>query len=247
MRNGSVHLDVETLERSLHDELEPGREVSIRDHLASCSDCARRLAEAQSQERRLFALLNELDHDPPLSGPGAILENVHRRTARPSLIAACLALLVAGAGIVYAIPGSPVREWVRGILAGDRSETGSAATMGDRGGLSGIAVEPTYPFEIRFTAVQETGRIRVVLASGSDVEVRVEGEPVGLESQADRLVISNLGSRASYEIVVPESAPQVRVRVGSRVVLVKDGEDVRSLVPSDSAGGYLIDLSRGDP
>lgn len=244
MKSSSMHLDVETLERVLHDELEPGREASIGEHLASCMDCARRLAEGRSEERCLFELLSELDHDPPATEPAAILEAARRSTARPWLIAASLALFVAGAGIVYAIPGSPVREWIQGVLGSDPSESPQpVTTQSDHGALSGLAVEPAYPFEIVFTDTQETGRIGVLLTQGQDLEIRVEGAPVGLESRPDRVVISNAGSRSSYEIRVPESAPLVRVRIGSRVVLVKDGEDVRTPAPRDSAGAHIIDMS----
>ena len=61
----STHLDVETLERALDDELETDPRASVERHLATCADCADRLAEARRDEQRLLGLLETIDHDPP--------------------------------------------------------------------------------------------------------------------------------------------------------------------------------------
>ena len=110
----STHLDIETLERALHDELETDPRASVERHLATCADCADRLAEARRDEQRLLGLLETIDHDRRRSTGARSRASPSRRNAR-SLIAASLAFLVIAAGIMYAIPGSPLKSFVESV------------------------------------------------------------------------------------------------------------------------------------
>ncbi len=60
-----MHLDAETLERVLHGELDEARDAAAREHLSSCPICEAALEESRLRERRLFGLLEALDHEPP--------------------------------------------------------------------------------------------------------------------------------------------------------------------------------------
>ena len=71
------------------------------------------------------------------------------------MIAASLAFLVIAAGIMYAIPGSPLKSFVESVFR-DAPEPVAPVTA-DRA-VSGIAVEPADPFEVAFAARQRTGR-----------------------------------------------------------------------------------------
>ncbi|MGH7567247.1 MAG: anti-sigma factor family protein [Gemmatimonadota bacterium] len=242
-----MHLDAETLERVLHGELDSRRDASVRSHLASCRACEARLAESRLQETRLFGLLEDLDHEPPGVDWDAVVPVANPGRKAGSLIAASIALVLAAGGILYALPESPLRGWINGLLIGDdvestEPETGAGAKSGVP--VSGLSVRPAGPFEVVFAAPQEAGAIRVTLVNTGDLEIRVVGAPVKLESGPDRLTVSNAGSRSSYEILVPDSAPSIRVRVGSATVLVKEGDDVRVTVPRGTSGEYLIDLTQ---
>jgi anti-sigma factor RsiW len=244
-----VHLDTETLERLLHDELDPGREAESRRHLEACPDCRELLADEGRREARIFALFEALDHEPSaerLELPASPSAERAPAPTRPAWlrIAASIAFVIAAGGVLYALPGSPLREWIPGPGAdADGRRIGEGQAAGEAGALSGLTVRPDGPYEIAFVAGQSSGRIRVELAPSPDVAVRVVGEPVGLESGPDRLVVSNAGSRASYEIRLPAEGPTIAILLDGRIVFRQQGERVETAAVRDPSGAYLIDLS----
>ena len=245
-----MHLDAESLERLLHGELDPGREAAVRNHLATCPACEARLRESRALEARLFDLLEELDHESPgLDWQGVIHVPTPRRNAGTRIAASIAFLLVAG-GILYALPDSFLRGWIDRLLGGEDVEAPApevrSGTERDAS-VSGLAVRPAGAFEVVFAAPQAVGTIRVTLVGTMDLELRILGAPVELESGPDRLTVSNVDSRSSYELLVPESAPSIRVRVRGEDVFVKDGDMVRTAARRDSAGSYVLDLGGPDP
>lgn len=245
-----MHLDTETLQRLLHDELDPRHEAASRRHLDACPDCRERLADAGRRETRIFGLFEELDHEPTaaqLALPGS--HHAAREPARNRLawyrIAASIAFVIAAGGILYALPGSPLREWISGRGADERGvgEEGAGRSEEVAGALSGLTVRPDGPYEIAFLARQSSGRIRVELTPSGDVQIRVAGEPVGLESGPDRLVVSNAGSSASYEILLPDGGPPIGILLDGRIVFRKQGDRVDTAADLDPSGAYLIELS----
>lgn len=238
-----MHLDDETLQRVLHDELDPDVVPRVRDHLAACPACARRLEDAEREERRVFSLLESLDHEPPAGDPEVILGAASGRERWRSLAAAAVAFLIVAAGLAYAIPGSAVREWVRSALLGDRpaavSETPAAADEP----TAGVSIDPGDSLDVVFGSPQETGTIHVSSSPAGELLLQILGQPPGIRVESHRLRIDNAGSTASYRIEIPASAPRVGVYVGSRRVLVKVGLTVRAEAERDSTGGYVIPLA----
>lgn len=245
-----MHLDTETLERLLHDELDPRREAESRGHLDTCPDCRERLADAGRREARIFGLFEELDHEP--TAAHLALPEGHRAAREPARnrpawyrIAASIAFVIAAGGVLYALPGSPLREWITGPGADERGvgdeEAGRFEEVAEA--LSGLTVRPDGPYEIAFLARQSSGRIRVELTPSRDVQIRVAGEPVGLESGPDRLVVSNARSRSSYEIRLPATGPPIGILLDGRIVFRKHGDRVETAADLDPSGAYLIDLS----
>lgn len=238
-----MHLDTEILERALHGELDPAARATVAEHLASCAACADRLAEAGREERGLFGLLEGLDHEPPPIDWGAVTRESRSGGSARSLIAASVAFLLVATGILYALPGSPLRAWFDTVVREDSETVAPAPVPGDPA-LSGIAVEPADPFEVRFAGFQRTGQVRVTLVPSTRLELRVVGEVVELESGVDRLVVSNEGSTSSYELQVPRGLGSLRVRVGESTVFDKQGGRIRTRLSPDSTGSYVIELSR---
>lgn len=234
-----MHLDAETLERVLHAELEGERDAAAREHLAGCPACEAALEESRLRERRLFGLLEALDHEAPgldweaVEAPGS-----ERRSGL--LVAASIAFVLA-AGILYALPDSPLRSWIdRTGREAPAPEAGDGSV--DAPAVSGVSVLPTAPFEIGFAGGQESGIIRVELADTPEVEIRVLGAPVDLESGPDRVTVANLGSRSNYAIRLPEAGPPVTVRVGDVAVFVKSAAGIETAAPRAESGEYRIDL-----
>lgn len=244
-----MHLDSETLERVLHDELDPALEAAVRRHLQDCRECAARVTEARAREAGIFALLAELDHDPrgaPLrweaQGAEARTGSAWRRVAVAAMV------VVAAGGALYAIPGSPLRQWIADVREGSpAASTEIAGPESLSEAVSGLAVRPAGQYEIAFVARQEAGRIRVTLSASPEVEIRVAGPPVGLESAPERLVVANAGSRSSYEIRLPEAGPAIEIVVAGRPVLRRVGSRVETAAPRDGAGRYLVELAASPP
>jgi hypothetical protein len=238
-----MHLDAETLERVLHGELEEERDAAAREHLAGCPACEAALKESRVRERRLYGLFEALDHEAPgLDWDAVEAPGTGRRGGL--LVAASIAFVLA-AGILYALPDS-WRSWI------DR--TGREALAPEAGGgpvdtpsVSGLSILPTAPFEIGFAGGQESGIIRVELADTPEVEIRVLGPPLDLESGPDRVTVANLGSRSNYAIRLPEAGPPVTVRVGDVAVFVKSGAGIETAAPRAESGEYRIDLAGRGP
>lgn len=239
-----MHLDDTTLEHALHGELDPEARPVVERHLGGCVACAERLTAARDDERRLFGLLEALDHEPPALDWSAVrsARGPDRASGgRRSLLAAGLAVLLVGAAVLAALPGSPVRSWLGAIRhEAPADRPGPAGGSTDR---SGIAVVPDADFEVAFAARQRAGRVRVTLVSTGELELMVTGEPVELESGADRLVVANAGSSARYELRVPRDLHSFRVTVGGTTVFEKRDGAIRAGARRDAGGAYLVDLS----
>src|SRR2546422_5647206 len=71
-RMNAMHLDEDQVERLLHHELGRSAEASVREHLAACPDCRRRVARAEQEEEEVYALLRHVDHPAPGIDPPAV-------------------------------------------------------------------------------------------------------------------------------------------------------------------------------
>ena len=183
-----MHLDAETLERVLHGELDAERNAAAREHLSGCPACEAALEESRLRERRVFGLFEALDHEAPSLDWEAIEAPEGGRSGR-LLVAASIAFVLA-AGILYALPDSPLRGWI------DRAGSEAPAPEAEPGGarsISGLSILPAAPFEILFAGGQESGVIRLELADTPELEIRILGDPVDLESRPDRVTVRESG------------------------------------------------------
>ena len=239
-----MHLDDESLERLLHGELDPGPEATVRSHLASCPSCEARLEESRALESRLFGLLGTLDHEAPEIDWNSALHPTSTRARAGSRIAASIAFLLLAGGILYALPDSPVRGWIDRLRGMDATEapTPGGSRSEIETPVSGLSLRPAGAFEIDFEDSQAIGAIRLRLVRTPEVEIRVLGSPVQLESGPDRLSVSNANSQSSYEILVPESAASIRLRVDGKELFLSQRGEVQSAGLLDSTGFYVLDL-----
>ncbi len=70
--------------------------------------------------------------------------------------------------------------------------------------------------------------------------------PIGaasFTSAADRLVITNSGSGATFEIEIPRKAPRVEIRVAGHRIFLKDGSRVLTESLAENGNRYLLPLS----
>jgi len=250
-----MHLDEERLQRLLDRELSAPEDRAAREHLSSCASCRQSLAEAGREQSEVQDLLGTLDVPIPAVSLEAVAPEsiphgiVWRRWAAGLLVALGLA------GAAYAAPGSPLPALVRAALewAGG-SETRKTPTPAPNmpppsqpdplpAFDSGIAVAPGEAMVVEFTSNQTEGEARVSLGDVKTLQIRCPAGAATFTSQIDRLVIDNAFSKASFEIRIPAGAPRVEIRVGSRVLLLKEGPDVTLGGVPAGPGPYLLRLA----
>ena len=243
-----MHPDEEQLQRLLHGELNPGIQRGLRDHLAECAECRERLVAAERDESEIFALLGQLDHPlPPVTAEAVAARAVGRRMEWGRWAAGIL-LLLGMAGAAYALPGSPVRGWVRSLVSWVSSSRQQPAAPSQPEApaepTAGIAATPGRSFVIAFESPEPGGQARVSFTGGDEVTVRAPLGAAKFTSAADRLVIENAGASAVFEIGIPRAAPRIEIRVAGNRIFLKDGRRIVTQGSTDPQGDYLLSLSR---
>jgi len=247
-----MHLDEERIQRVLHGELPSALERAARAHLAGCVECRRSLAEAEREEREVNSLLAMIDEPvPPVRAEAVALRAelmaAASRTERSAWLRRAAAfVLVAGiAGAAYAIPGSPLREWVHSItekMAGrpERNAVSQPVTTG----VSGISVDAGPRLVILFTGDGLDGQVRVTLSDGSQVQIQAPAGAATFTSSSEYLLIGVKNPAANFDVRVPRSAPWVEIRAGDNRLFLKEGQRI-STSGSSSAGDYVLRLTTG--
>lgn len=245
-----MHLDEEEVQRLLHGQLSRPVEESAQAHLAACPDCRGRVALAEREEGEVYALLRRVDHPPPLIHADAIAARA--RSFRVGRLAAGVLLAVGLAGAAYATPGSPLpgwldslADWIGGAAApGPRAP---AEVQGPEPAGAGIAVAPGRNLLILFRSSQADGQVQVTLTEGTDVVVRAPLGAATFTTDVDRLVIDNEGSVATFEILIPRTAPRVEIRVLGDRIFLKEGARVTTRESLNSRGAYILPLRPPGP
>ncbi|HEU5305020.1 MAG TPA: hypothetical protein VFU40_10290 [Gemmatimonadales bacterium] len=246
-----MHLDEEQLQRVLHGQLPSRAARSAGDHLAECGECRQRFVMAEREERQVLALLRQVDHPVPVVDPEALVARLRWTGAAWGRWAAGILLLLGLGGAAYALPGSPVRHWIRSavvwITGSQAPSAPSAETVAPEARAAGIAAAPGRRFVIAFESPEQGGYARVSLTDGSEVSVRAPVGAAGFTSRSGRLYIANAGVGATYEIEIPRDAPRVEIRVAGARVFVKDGARI-AVDRSDIVDrGYLLRLFPSRP
>ncbi len=242
-----MHLDDGQIQAVLHREATRESSTAARAHVETCVECRRAVERAREEEAQLFTLLGQLD----LPHPAGDLQRVlMMRRARLNAMAfrraAAAVLLVGVAGVVLALPTSPLRRWLeerRGAAASppiaSRSESPSpdsvaAQSTAPEADVAGVRVAPGASMRIRFSAAQTSGEMQVALVDDGEIAIRAMSGSVTYAAGTGLLVVQNTGATASYVIEVPRHAPYVVIEVAGRRVWWKDGARVRNRVSPDA-------------
>ncbi len=162
------------------------------------------------------------------------------------------ALAIGGAAYATSLfPNSTLAGWVD-VVVGWVSEWGqpeaatpSSSSAGTEGTtLAGVAVSPGRVLTIRFTvpAPRHEGAARISLTAGRDVEVRAAQEAATFFTDAGLLEVRVAGA-ATFDVLIPESAPRVEIVVGENRIFLKDGARIVTELSRDTAGFYVLPLS----
>lgn len=239
-----MHLDDEQLQRFLHRELNADSRRSASEHLAACAECRERLFDLERDQKEVYRLLQRVDSPPPpvTAAEVAVAARASRfEWGRP---AAGVLLALALAGGAYAMPGSPLRDWIRG--ARDRIQKAEPPPKPVEPPLplmAGLAVPPGERLIILFERAHPQSKARVSL--GDQAEVRVRGPSGGATfgSEDDTLRVGNRDSTATFEIEIPRDARKVEIRVAGIRIFAKDGARIVAQGAGEAEEVYLLPLA----
>jgi hypothetical protein len=237
-----MHLTEEELQRLLHGEAAPD---PVRAHAEQCSECAGRLEQERAKEADLFALLDTVDHPPPMVTAHDIAARARpprrRLASSPVRWAATIVLVVGLAGIAYAVPGSPVRTWLEDVFHSDAESDGTLVTPAFDDGPAGIAIDPGALLVIVFETVRTGSRARVTLVETPRVMVEAPSGSAGFTIGPDRLQVAIGRDSTLVEVRVPRSLPRLEIYQGNRLLLSRTAAGV-VVPPSAGDSVYLLPL-----
>ena len=232
-----MHPDEGRLEALLDGELEPLVVAEVNAHLDACAECRDLLAALRADGLLANSAFASLDH----AGPAIPIDTVIRRaraqrSTRALRWAAALGVLMLGAGSLYAIPGSPVRQWIDRLLGHRSAPSGRTEPA-----AAGIAVAPGERFRIAFDKFP-AGSVTIRLTESTTVDARrtTGAGTARFSAEIDGVRIVTDTSPADFAIAIPRSAPWVEVLAGDRRIFLKDGSRIVTSVAADAHGDYII-------
>ena len=226
----------------LDGELPATHTAAVQQHVAACTTCHARLAEVERNIHAAGALLSLLEAPAPSLRLEAVVRRASRTSRRQVGLIAAAAMLV----VVVAAGATVGRPYMRALAARFGGIVWPKAPPPRRpetpaGAEAGVAVVPGVVAEIVFDSTQARGVVRVSLADTVELAVRAS-EPVTYRVYPVGVTVHNGGAQASYDVVVPRAAPQVRIVVAGRVIFEKVGPRIVAATPADSAGWYVLNV-----
>jgi Putative zinc-finger len=243
------HLDEGTLQALLDGELPPAEASAAEAHLAACTGCAAELRALKALHGRLGALLGAADVPAPVAQAQMAMRRrrVQRQErmaeARRALLrAAVLVLGLAGAAAAATIPGSPVRQWIAGVVAPAAPEAPLREELAEE--TAAPAPAPVPP-PAGVSILPDEGTIRVVLSGAAEglvvrarlsdagrAAVTASGAAAGARFRTGPGKIEVVGAGPGEVMVeLPRSARAAFVEVNGRVYVAKDGQRLRVMAP----------------
>jgi hypothetical protein len=221
-----------------------GELATIRAHASECPRCAARQRALAEDDARISALLVALDDPaPPANQPRFLRRSSRRWLHRGLRIAGAAATLAVAAA---AIMVSPVHRWVlpHVDIAPPPQHPGAPKPPTPAAVASGIAVPVTRSLAIVFRHEQALGIVAIDRTADGEITFRSRGGNTAYQVAAGQVSIDNLVPADEYQITIPRSVQQVRITVGTRVLL-RWPEDSAQRVTSTQSGPLHIPLAAG--
>lgn len=229
-------------------------DADAHEHLDQCASCASALAAAQERAEAVARSLRALDGGPPIdvdAAKAAVRQRLDERREAPrrrvpgvywSLGRAALLVLLAS-GAAYAIPNSPLREWLAGDNVPSRATVETTA-VGAPAAAEGVELAvPIGGLSIALTSA----------AIGQRIEVRwVDGDRLTVVAGADSRYQVSSGSLGvdlrpgDVRIDVPVGNEPIIVEVNGRMILqrVDGGLVVQGDVLSRDQSGIVFTVGQ---
>jgi hypothetical protein len=205
-----------------------------------------RVASSEREESEIHALLGQLDHEPPMVNANSIMVRTtpSRRTAWRW--AAAILLATSAAAAAYLVPSSPIGALLYALLhRSDSHQPAPAPVIPAPGETSaGIALSPGQNLVIIFAVAQTSGTADILFSDSGDVHVSAGSGAARFESDEDVLRIDNAASTATFEIVIPQGAPRIEIRIGDERVFLKEGQEIVTGAAKRPDGGFTLSIAR---
>ncbi len=252
-----MHLDEGRLHALVDGELPVEEARSARSHLAGCGTCRDLLDEVTGRMATVSGAFLRLDVPPPLlpareavrrrldgsaaggSGGGTPVRRPEAPRRSPPWIRAAAGILLFTAAGVSALPGSPVREWVREWLApGSAGAPASTAVAVDSvpdpadGDVAVYLLPSSGEVRVELVSLPPGGEVRVEWVDRDDAAVVAPGGS-RFETSPGRVQVAVAGSRVRVEL--PRSVPRALVLGNGERYLARSGD--RLELPGPVAAG----------
>jgi hypothetical protein len=194
----------------------------------------------EREDLELDGLLRSLDHELPTITADDVMARARRSRLAPLRLAAGIVVAVAVAGVAYALPGSPIRDWVDAAFdrTGQTGDERRPRPAGDSG--AGLVLDPADTLSVTI-APGSSGHIRIVTTEDAELIARMVSGEARFTSDPYGLGV-DMRTPDTLELRVPRAARSVTVIAGERPVFtIHDGE-VSSALEPDSSGHYLLEL-----
>ena len=219
--------------------------AAIRAHASGCAQCTARRRMLADDDAAIGALLAELDDPSGAAHPPRLIRRSSRRWLRRGLRIAGAAATVAVAAAAFVVPASPLHRLVTARVEAPPAQNGPAAFRPSAAAASGIAVPASRSLIVVFRHEQSRGTVAITRTDTGDITFRSHGGTAAYQVAASRVSIDNQVAADEYQIDVPRSVQQLRIVVGTRVLL-RWPEDSAQRVAVTQAGPLRISLAARD-
>jgi hypothetical protein len=214
-------------------------------HLARCDECTKLIGSLRDADRNAASLLTSLDVPAPAT-PVESIVRAAKREQRSSVFggrraAAIVAFLLVAAAAAAAIPASPVHRFLAGFVWGGGTQVNvklgrAPASAPALTPAVSFVTEPNSSLEVAFGGNGVGGDLDVRVVDGDEVSLSSPGAGATYRVASNRIAVEQ-SVPAEFQLQVPRSLRELRVRVGGSVVF-----DRRPTI-ADASSSFTIRLA----
>lgn len=240
-----THVDDGVLMAYMDEELSPSARADTAKHVLACPRCRERLDELAADGRLLQEALALVDRPAPVERAHARFRgrtaghrwSPGRSVSGTAFIKAAGLVLLLAAGASAAVPGSPVRNWIRTTLVS--REKPAAANRADT--MSGVSILPANGHvEVAISRAAKGTRLRVRVVDGPRASVTVPEARKLPQFRTAPGRIDVVEPADEVLIDMPKTATEIEVTVNGDPYVVGGNGNLRAVVQAESLDGVLM-------
>jgi hypothetical protein len=193
-------------------------------------------------EGEILRLLESLDRDPPAltaDAVAALARGSGRRSARPRWAAIILLAVLTG-GVAYALPGSPLRSWIQGLLSPPAAPT--ASSQSPESSQAGVSLDPGDRIAIVFEQTSPGSLAQISLTDETQLVVETRAGDARFTAAPDHILVLVNRDSATVRIRIPRSAPRVEIYLEARRIFDRIGSRVATPLSPGADSSYILRL-----